>query len=186
MFNKPLELGWRARRADVVLAYALYVPTGRASPGGSDGVGRGYLTHEPSLGGTLYFDAQRTWRLSALGSYDVNGKMRDVDVTRGATVHVQGGFGKTLFKVLDVGVVGYALWQIEDDTGADLPPKIRGARDRVYGLGPEIDLTIPQIRGRLTARYEHDFAVESRPVGQILLFGLTVALWKPARPPPRE
>jgi hypothetical protein len=56
---------------------------------------------------------------------------------------------------------------------------LRGARDRVYGLGPEVVVTIPTIRLRAEARYEWDFGVRSRPQGSIFVFGLTFAAWLP-------
>jgi hypothetical protein len=180
LYLEPLQLGWRTRQLDVIAGYALYVPTGGHEPGGTDGAGKGYLTQEPSLGSTVWFDSGRTWKLSARASWDFNSKVRNVDVTRGETVQVQGGFGKTFFRVLDVGVAAYALWQVTDDSGSALPPAVRGARDRAYGLGPEIDLSIPAIRARLLVRYMHDVAVESRPFGQLLLFGLAVNVWRPS------
>lgn len=177
LFVKPLGLGWRMPRADVVLGYAFYAPTGGFEPGGNDGVGRGHWTHQVSLGGALYFDPPKIWFVSALASVDVNTQKRNIDITRGTTVQIQGGIGTTLRRVFDVGFASYALWQVTDDSGADLPPVLRGARDRTYGLGPEIGLVVPAVRGRFTLRYTHDFAAQSRPRGQMLLFGVTVAAW---------
>lgn len=177
---QPIRLGRRFPHVDVVTNYALYVPTGTFDPRGQVGIGQGQWTHELSLGGAVYFDEERTWYLSAVGSLDVNTRKRDIDITRGTTIQVQGGFGKTLFRILDVGIASYALWQVSDDRGADVPPALVGARARAYGLGPEIDLLIPAIRGRLSARYERDVAVASRPEGQILIVGLTVAAWAPS------
>lgn len=178
LFVQPLGLGWRLPHADVTVSYAFYAPTGAFEPGGNDGVGRGHWTHELSLGSAIYFDAGKTWFLSALESVDVNTQKRGIDITRGATIQVQGGIGKTLRRVLDVGFASYALWQVSDDSGADLPSVVRGARDRSYGFGPELGLVVPALRGRFTLRYMHDFASESRPVGQLLLIGLTVAAWR--------
>src|SRR5262249_13363291 len=94
-------------------------------------------------------------------------------MTRGDTVQIQGGAGKTL-GVVDVGLAGYALWQVRDDRGNDLPEVLRGARDRAWGLGPEIDVTLAPIHGRITLRYVHAVAVKARPLGQVLVVGLTL------------
>jgi hypothetical protein len=171
-----LKLGWRTRQLDLVTGYALYIPGRRVTPGGTDGVGRGHFTHEFSLGTTIAFDAARTWRVSALGSFELNERKLDVDVTRGSTLQIQGGAGTSLSRVVDVGIAAYALWQVSDDRGADLPPALAGARDRAIGLGPEVDVTFAAIGGRLTVRYEHDVAVRSRALGQIFLVGFTVGL----------
>ena len=130
-----------------------------------------------SLGGAIYFDAGKTWYLSALASVDMNTQKRRIDITRGTTIQVQGGVGKTLRRVLDVGFASYALWQVSDDSGADLPPSFAARAIEAYGFGPELGLVVPALRGRFTLRYMHDFASESRPVGQLLLFGVTIAAW---------
>jgi hypothetical protein len=178
LFVQPLKLGWRTPRFELVTGYSLYAPTGESEPGGNDGVGRGQWTHEVSVGGSVAFDAARRLRLSALASLDVNGRKLQVDVTRGATLQIQGGLGYTLARVVSVGVAGYALWQVTDDSGSDLPPILRGARDTTYGAGPELGVVIPAIRCSLTARYEHDFESASRPQGELFFFGLTSALWR--------
>jgi hypothetical protein len=54
----------------------------------------------------------------------------------------------------------------------------RGARDRAYGLGPEIDLLVKPILGRLTVRYVHDLSVVSRPFGQLFFVTWTALAWK--------
>jgi hypothetical protein len=181
LYVQPLKLGWRVSRFDLVTGYGFYAPTGMATLEGFGDIGRGHWTHEFSLGGTVAFDPGRTWLLSALASFDLNGRKRHVDITRGPTIQVQGGLGKTLLRIVDVGLAGYAQWQVADDRGADLPPVLRGGRDRSFGLGPEVGVIIPPIRSRLSARYEWDLAVRSRPKGRILVVGLTLAAWRPAR-----
>jgi hypothetical protein len=181
LFVQPIKLGWQARRLHVVTSYAFYAPTGRFEPRNGTGIGRGHWTHQLSLGGTVFLDDGQTWNLSALASYDINLKKRNIDITRGSTIEIQGGFGTTIRRILDAGIAGYALWQVTDDTGADLPSAVLGARDRSYGLGPEVDLTIPSLRARIKARYEHDVRVASRPSGEIFLLSFTMIVWKPSR-----
>ncbi len=179
LFLQPLQLGWRTGPVDIIVGYALYIPTGHLEPGGQDGVGNGYLTHEPSAGGTLFLGDRHRWTVSALASVDVNGRMRGIDVTRGATLQVQGGVGATLFPMFDVGVAASGLWQLTDDSGTALPEPLHGARDRIYAAGPEVSVTIAPIRARCTLRYEHDFLALSRPQGQVFFFGITGLLWDP-------
>ena len=42
------------------------------------------------------------------------------------------------------------------------------------GWGPEVDVTLAPIHSRITLRYCHDIAVRARPLGEILVIGLTV------------
>jgi hypothetical protein len=189
---QPIRLGWRTHHFDILTSYGFYAPTGRFDPSGDVGLGQGQWTHELNLGGAVYFDQERTWYLSAVGSLDVNMRKRGIDLTRGTTIQVQGGAGKTLFRLLDVGIASYALWQVSDDSGADVPPNRVGARERAYGLGPEIGVGIPVIRGRLSARYVREVVSVSRPEGQVVMIGLAITAWQPPRhkpeasPPVRE
>ncbi|WP_373046932.1 transporter [Vulgatibacter sp.] len=180
LYVQPLGLGWQLPGADLVTSYGFYAPTGRSAPG-SGGVGRGQWTHQFSAGGTIYLATRRSWRFSLLGSYERNQKKRDVDITRGDTLQLQGGFGGPVHPAVNVGLAGYALWQVEDDSGADLPPILRGARDRAFGVGPEVSVLVPPIRSRFGARYEHDLSVRSRPWGGILLLEFTFLAWSPER-----
>lgn len=181
LFFQPMKLGVRTARADVVASYALYSPTGKFAPGSTGNVGRGYWTQQPSLGGTLFFDDRRRWSVSALASLDINSRTRQVDLTRGTTLAVQGGVGTRVRSFLGVGLVASALWQVTDDQGGALPAALRGARDCDYAAGPELDVDIPVVRLSAVLRYEHDFLVQSRPLGQVFFVALKVLAWEPGR-----
>jgi hypothetical protein len=177
VYVKPVQLGWRIPHVDLIASYGFYVPTGRFEPGPRGGVSSAQWTHEYSLGGTAYFDKDKTWHLSALASYVEFGRKKGIDVTRGDMVEVQGGAGRTLFRVLDLGVASYGLWQVSDDSGSDLPPALRGARDQAFGLGPEAAVDIRKIRTRIVVRYEHDLRVRARPFAQLLFASASVKAW---------
>jgi len=183
LFVQPVKAGWRNARSDIVAGYAFFAPTGKFEPG-SPSVGRGYWTHQFSLGGALYADTTRAERASALMSYESNQRMRGIDITRGSLLTIQGGAGATIFKAFVAGVAGYALWQVSDDRGAELPPALTGLRTRSFGLGPEIGVVIPSLRLRGDLRYEWDFGVRARPQGQVIAGGLAYQAWSPARSSP--
>jgi hypothetical protein len=172
LFVQPVKVGWKERTFDVVSSYAAYVPTGHFEPRTGVSPGRGYWTHQLSVGGALYLDSTKSSRLSALASYEQNTRKRGIDVRRGNMFQVQGGAGVSVRQILMVGVAGYALWQVTPDRGADIPPSLRGQRSRVYGLGPEVDATIPRWRARVALRVEREFGVESRPKGQAIALGV--------------
>jgi hypothetical protein len=172
LFLQPIKVGWRERSFDVVSSYAAYVPTGHFEPRTGVSPGRGYWTHQLSVGGALYLDSTRGSRLSALASYEQNTRKRGIDVRRGNMFQVQGGAGVSVLPILTVGLAGYALWQVTPDRGADIPPSLRGQRSRVFGLGPEVDATIPRWRTRVALRVERELDVESRPKGHVVALGV--------------
>jgi len=171
-YVQPFRLGWRKQRFDLVTSYGIYLPTGRSPLAGGKGVSSGQITQEFSGGGSVYF-RDRSHFLTALASYQLNTRHRGIDITRGDSVQIEGGVGTKLFRELaETGIAGYALWQVRDDRGTELPRVLTGARDRVYGLGPEGAMLIKAIHGQVRVRYEWDFGVRSRPQGHIFVAGI--------------
>jgi hypothetical protein len=181
IFVQPLKVGWRSKRSDAVAGYAFNAPTGKFEPK-VGGVGQGHWTHQFSAGGAAYADTSRTSRASMLATFEVNGRKRTVDIRRGNMLQLQGGAGVKPTAMLMLGVAGYALWQVSDDSGADLPTALRGLRTRVYGLGPEVDLTIPTLRMRVNVRVEWEFGVRSRTDGAVAATSLSFLAWAPSPP----
>ena len=179
LFIEPLMLGWRFGRADVTASYAVYAPTGQIA---HTGLGQSQWTQQVSVGGTAFFDDERSWRLSALTSYNMYGQKKSIDVKQGDTIQIQGGMGRRFFGMLDAGIAGYVLWQVAQDQGQAIPAALAARSEYVAGIGPELGLTIPSIGSRLTARYEWDLAAESRLYGQVLVVSLSVAGWRPDSP----
>lgn len=178
-YIQPVRLGWRHPHFDFVTSYGIYIPIGRSALAGGNGVSSGQITHEFSGGGTRYFK-DRTGFLTGLASYQLYSRQRGIDVTRGDSVQIQGGTGmKWLGQSAESGLAGYALWQISDNRGTALPPVLRTARDRVYGLGPESAVFLKPIRAQLRARYEWDFGVQARPQGHIFVAGINFVLHRP-------
>jgi hypothetical protein len=177
IFVQPLKLGWRRPQFDVVAGYAFYVPTRAYEADSPSGISQSQWSHELSVGGTVAESYLRSWQLSALASYQLNQRKEGVDITRGNSVQIQGGAGHAL-SVLQFGLVGYALWQVTDDRGQQLPAARVGARDVAYGLGAELDVNVPAARCRLTLRYAQDIAAESRPLGHTMVIGFTTLVWR--------
>ena len=184
LFVQPIKVGWRQHRFDLVTAYVVYAPTGHFEPRSGAGPGRGYWTHQFSVGGALFADSTRTHRLSALASYERNTRKRGIDIQRGDMFQIQGGAGATVKKIAMLGLAAYGLWQVTPDRGADIPTTLRGGRTRVFGLGPEMDVTIPQWKTRVALRVEREFGVESRPKGQVIALSVAYAAWSAARRAP--
>jgi hypothetical protein len=181
LFVQPVKLGGRFNGFDIVGSYTIYAPTGHFEPKRGN-VGRGFWTHQFSAGGAIYFDRARSRRFSALASYDLNGFKRGIHIKRGNTFQIQGGAGARIYGPLDAGIAGFALWQVTDNSGLELPPIVEDARTRAFGLGPEIGATIPSIRMRFDVRAEWEFGVRSRQEGWILVSSASLLAWSPTRP----
>lgn len=175
IFIQPARLGWRHSQFDVVGGYAIYLPTGKFPLAGGKGLSSGHVTHQFFTGGSIYGDRDRTVFVTTLASYDLNLRKRGIDIIRGDIFQVQGGAGVTkMNRSVEAGVAGYVLRQVRPDQGADLPDVLRGARDRVYGVGPEMAVMIKSIRSQIRTRYEWDLGAHSRPKGNLFVIGLVV------------
>lgn len=179
---QPAKLGWRGPQVDLVTSYGVSAPTRTFGQGP---LSRSQWSHQLSAGGTAFFTRDRSWRASILGTYDLFHAKSRVDATRGDTVSLQGGVGTTLLGAIDSGLVGYALWQVRANRGADVPEPLLESRDRVFGLGMEANVLVKPLRAKVGARWLHDFGARARPEGQILLTTLSFLLGRPRAPPRR-
>src|SRR5262245_15935948 len=57
----PINLGWHHKRADVMSAFNIYVPTGRYTDGASNNTGMGMWGFEPTVATTVYLDESRRY-----------------------------------------------------------------------------------------------------------------------------
>jgi len=153
MYLKPVELGWHTTYVDVIAGFALWIPTGRYSPGAADNTGQGQWGYEVSAGATLWFDAGHHFNLALQALYDLYSPRRGA-VTVGSTstqlqtgniLYLQGGLGYSLLGgVVVIGVPYFVQLKVTEDTlpsgiGSVLPG-IQAAKSWSIGLGAEIDL----------------------------------------------
>ena len=168
---EPLVLSWHFTKFDLAAGYAFWAPTGDYDPThmGSD-LGLGYWGHMLTLGGTYYFDAEKTWAFSALNRYEINHEYsrNGAAVTPGQQYSLEFGLSKTLAKVWDVGLIGY--WQQQTtttDNSAD------DSKPGVVALGPEVSLACPDISTFFSLRYAREFAAHDRPEGNTFVLTVT-------------
>ncbi len=169
----PVMLGWNRDRYDVAAGLGFFAPTGDFDKNRSLSIGNDHWTTMLSLGGTYYLDQKKTWSVSALGRYEIHFEDQSRDITRGDDFHVEFGIGKTLMRVLDVGLAGYAQWQVTDDKGSDLTAMNTTDDNRVFALGPELSGFIPPWKLQISGRVLKEFGAENRPEGTKAVVVLT-------------
>jgi len=174
------SLSWSLKRADIIAGYNLYIPTGRFSSGGTDNTGLGMWGNEFTIGTTVYLDQKKLWNVAATFALEFHTDKSGTNINVGDMGTVQGGVGRTFYKkvsgpvpmIMNFGVAGYAQFKVTGDSGSDIPPALRGYKDRVFGLGPEFKIYIPKPRLSLLVRYEPEFGVRLRTQGQTLAFSI--------------
>ena len=169
IYCEPLVLAWHTKRFDFGLGAGVWVPTGDYSSYRAVNPGKGFWTGMFSAGATYYFDPEKTWHCSALARYQTNTRKRDIHLRPGDDFHIEGGFGKTVCKGLDIGVTGYAHWQVTDDSGSDVKYDA-SVHDRFCALGPEILYFYAPAKMSFSLRYQRQFAVRDRTEGHTVVF----------------
>jgi hypothetical protein len=170
---QPINVGWHRKRYDMLTAYTLYLPTGKYEAGGSDNTGFGMVGQELEFAATGFFDEKRLWHGAGSVAHEWHTKKNDTDIRVGQVMTVEGGFGRTFYKkvnnplplVTNIGVVAYRQFKVTEDSGSDVPAALAGQKDRVYGLGPELNVFIPQVRLTVIARVIPEFGARVRTQG---------------------
>lgn len=162
---EPMLLGWHGDQWDAVLGLAFYLPTGRWKRDEPANLGKDFYTGMLSTGLTWYADPERTLRFGGRLRYEKHTSNRTLDIHQGDDLTFEWSGSKTLWGVLDVGLAGYAQWQVTRDTGKDV--YWGSDRDRIYAAGPEIKLAIPAIQGSLTLNYLKEFGARDHSEGDV-------------------
>ncbi len=185
LYVRPLNFGWHWPRADITLAYGLYIPTGRYIPNGAQNTGLGIWSNEYDAGATVYFDQKRHWNLSTTGAYQSGSSKSATQVRPGSTLTLQGGAGRAFKAGLgNAGVAYYAQWKVSDDQFAIIPEGLL-ARHRMFGIGPEVDYPIRGLPRPVIVTGRYFFEMGSRVATQGGTFFLSFTYIQPS-PRPRE
>ena len=169
MYVQPINLGWHTPRADVILAYGLYLPTGRYENGADNNTGLGMWAQEFLAGTTLYLNPARSLHAATTATFNVQSKKRDSNTKVGNILNLEGGAGADfLGGGLTAGLAYYGTFKVSDDQfDSPLAQLLIRGRNRVWGLGPEVTLAIAAnktVYGFVTVRYQWELA--ARPATQ--------------------
>jgi hypothetical protein len=168
----PFSLGWHRSGRDVLASYSLYMPTGRYEAGGRGNTGLGMFGHELAVAVTLGSQPRR-WHGAAGVAYEWHTKKEDQDVRVGQVATIEGGVGRTFYTKVNhpvplmttIGLAGYSQFKVTQDSGAGVPLLFRDGKDRVFALGPELKVYVPQARLTLIGRVLPEFGARVRTRG---------------------
>ena len=185
MYLKPVELGWHLPQLDVIAGFALWIPTGRYSPGANDNIGQGQWGYEFSAGATVWFDEGHHFNFALQTLYDLYSPKRgtltvggtSTQLQTGNILYLQGGFGYSLLGgAINIGIPYFAQFKISEDTlpagAGTVLPGIQAAKSWAIGLGAEIDLFWTYSDG-ITFRWVQGFAGANTTNGASFLLSYT-------------
>jgi hypothetical protein len=196
LFLQPLTLGWHLKRADIVVADAFMVPTGRYTPGASDNIGTGYFGNHFQTGTTVYLTKNRGTSVNLFTDYEVHGNRQQTNnhfTTPGQAFTTEWGIGqviplkKDFSKLLQVGVIGYDQWQLtpnDGTTGVGLPANLAPLYS-VHAVGGQINYILPVKSLAFFFKYEHEYKSAAHTLGNTIVFGGSWTLKFPKPPAPK-
>ncbi len=164
---EPVLLSWHRTRYDLSAGVGFFLPTGEENDDALTDPGEGLVTTMFTLGGTYYLNREKSWSASLLARYEIHfGDRGNSGITPGNDFQFEWGIGYSLCKTIEVGLAGYAHWQVTEDEGGS-------TKDSVYAFGPEISVMLPGCRSFLSLRSAWEFGAEDRPEGNIATLTLT-------------
>lgn len=171
----PVSLYGVAPSYDYQFQFTVWSASGRFSPNSPDSRGSGFWALLYSVGGVYYpRGARDDWSLSAVARLEQNFEQRDSGITPGDDLVVDWGIGKLVragSRPLEVGVSGFATWQLNRQTGGT--PGTATNPYHYFGLGPEASLAVSDafaLRLRLQWEFGVRNAVEGNNVWVIASF----------------
>jgi hypothetical protein len=153
----PISLSGASTQLDYQVQFTVWTPSGRFSPGSASNRGTGYWALVYSLGGVYYPGGARdVWSISAIARIEQNFDQRGSGIDPGDDIVVDWGAGR-VFRVaehpLDVGISGFAAWQLTRQAGGG--SETDSDLYRLFGIGPEASLSLVEsLSVRLRAHWE--------------------------------
>jgi hypothetical protein len=141
IITTPVALYGKNSDFDYRFEFSVWAPSGEFMPGGSKNRGSGFWSLIYSVGGVWYPGGDRKdWSVSATARIEQNFDQAHTGIRPGDNLDVDWGIGKTVQlsgHPFDVGISGFATWQVSNQLGGGNPD-----RYRYYGAGPEIATSI--------------------------------------------
>jgi hypothetical protein len=173
LYIQPINLGWRAKRADFLAAYGFYAPTGAGDRS------LNMWAHEIVGGATVYLDTAKMWHVSTAGFYEIHQNKQDIDLRVGDILTLEGGAGRSFLKgAASAGMSYVAQWKVTNDSGSDFPERLRKSKGRAFGLGPDISVPVfakGTLLGLVGFRYTFEFGARTNFEGQTLVLSFILA-----------
>ena len=177
IYFEPINLGWKLKQADVKAAYGFIAPTGKFDSVGTDTTTTDFWGHTVTLAGTFYLNETKLTQVSVSTNWEFHHKKRHEDLKVGNNMTLEAGVGKIFVKnqgkqLIQVGAVGYAEFQLTNDSGSAVPILTANNKDRVFAIGPEFGVILPTKKLNFMVRVLPEFGARNRTQGVTVVAGL--------------
>jgi hypothetical protein len=189
IYVEPVNLGWHFKQLDLMASSGFFAPSGLYNADAKLNIGFGHWTGVFGLGAVAYADPERSWSLSIYSHYLLYASQMGRDYTLGDVVPFEWGAAKTLdlngdiFKQATLGAVGYAQWQVTNNSiganpttkpGTIIVDQLGSTKSQVYAAGPGINLLTRY--GFYSLRWYEELGAHATPSGNQLMFSVALPL----------
>jgi hypothetical protein len=171
----PIALYHRSPEWDWTVQFTWWSDSGNFEPGGTKNRSTGFESLVYSLGAAWYPGMDRSdWSLSAISRLEQNFEQKDTGIRPGDDLVIDWGVGKGVAGPwrAEMGVSGFATWQISEQEGGD--PDLDTTLYRYYGAGPEVSV-MPGQGWTLRLRLQWEFGAVNAVQGNNAWFILNKA-----------
>ena len=177
IYVEPVNLGWKVKKADVKVAYGFVAPTGKYGSSASGTTTTDYWGHELTFATTVYLDKSKLTQFSFNSNWEFHQKKRHEDLKVGNNVTLEAGVGKVFLKnggkqLIQFGGVGYAEFQLTNDSGTAVPVLTKNNKDRVFAIGPELGVIWPAKKLNFLVRVLPEFGARNRTSGVTVVIAI--------------
>jgi hypothetical protein len=163
--NPFASLSWDEGVNNFMTYLSVNVPVGSYNPDRIANLGIGHAAIDLGAAYT-YLDPDNGWEFSALAGLTYNWENPYTDYQNGIDSHLDWGASRWVNKNWELGVAGYAYYQLTDDSGAG--DDVGGNRSRIAAIGPAIGYQQQWKTASLyvALRGYQEFWAANRPEGQ--------------------
>ena len=177
IYVEPINLGWKLKKADVKVAYGFVAPTGKFGERAEDTTTTDYWGHQITFATTAYLDKTKLTQFSFNTNWEFHHKKRHEDLKVGNNMTLEAGLGKIFVQnqgkqLIQIGVVGYAEFQLTKDSGTAVPALTANDKDRVFAIGPEFGVLLPTKKFNFLVRVLPEFGARTRTQGVTAVFAI--------------
>ncbi|MGH9253019.1 MAG: SphA family protein [Vicinamibacterales bacterium] len=153
----PVSLYGKSHAFDYQFQFTVWSASGHFEPGSLENRGTGFWALVYSIGGVYYPQGRDSWSVSAIARIEQNFEQKTTHISPGDDIVIDWGIGRVVHagaRAVDVGVSGFAMWQITAQNGG---ANVDTSRSRYFGAGPEASVSFFESLG-LRVRAQWEFA----------------------------
>jgi hypothetical protein len=170
LYVQPAWLGWGGDHYDISAAYGFFAPTGRYDNDRLANMGMGFWSHDFILNTAFYPDKEKATAFVLNTTYEFSTYKKEIDVRPGDVLCLEYGISQMLGKHWEVGVEGYSVWQVTNDSGSDA--RAKNVKDYSNAVGGELSYSMFHDKLSISGQYLYEYAVKERLKGHV--FALNV------------